>query len=182
MPMEVRRWLGPFPRQPRWSGRGSVQMGGDRGGWSRWDLLDNHGRRSADRMVPEWQSMEMGQHLYTAPDGPSRFLVVDMDPNRTLVLRGDYTKNIDGIWGFHLGPAPETAPGWSCAHGTAVGRDRSCGWSPSCIPNRSTSSCKHASFGISALGSARKRPIAGLAMGGKERERLQEHEHPGADR
>lgn len=83
-----------------------VQMGGDRGGWYSWDFLDNHGRRSADRIVPEWQSMEVGQHLYTAPDGPSRFLVVDVDPNRTLVLRGDYSKNIDGIWGFHLGPAP----------------------------------------------------------------------------
>ena len=29
-----------------------VQMGTDRGGWYSWDLLDNFGRRSADRIHP----------------------------------------------------------------------------------------------------------------------------------
>ena len=82
-----------------------VQMGGDRGGWYSWDWLDNDGRPSADRIVPGWQSLEEGQHLYTAPNGPSRFVVAVLEPNQTLVLRGDYSKNIDGIWGFHLRPA-----------------------------------------------------------------------------
>ena len=83
-----------------------VQMGGDRGGWYSWDWLDNNGEPSADRIVPEWQSLEQGHHLYRAPDGPSRFIVCVLRANRTLVLRGDYSEHIDGIWGFHLRPAP----------------------------------------------------------------------------
>jgi hypothetical protein len=83
-----------------------VQMGGDRAGWYSWDLLDNHGRPSTDRIVPEWQSLQVGQHLYTAPDGPSRFAVAVLEANRTLVLRGDYSDDLNGIWGFHLRPVP----------------------------------------------------------------------------
>jgi hypothetical protein len=40
-----------------------AQMGGDRGdrgGWYSWDWLDNSGESSADRIVPEWQSLEVG--------------------------------------------------------------------------------------------------------------------------
>lgn len=83
-----------------------VQMGGDRGGWYSWDWLDNNREPSADRIVPEWQSLEEGQHLYKAPNGPSRFVVAFLEANRTLVLRGDYSESIDGIWGFHLRSAP----------------------------------------------------------------------------
>lgn len=83
-----------------------VQMGGDRGGWYSWDYLDNGRRPSSDRIVPDWQTIEVGQHLLTSPDGPSRFVAAIVEENRTLVLRGDYSKNIDGIWGFHLRPAP----------------------------------------------------------------------------
>ena len=68
--------------------------------------MDNNGRPSTDRIVPEWQSLRVGQHLYTAPDGPSRFVVAVLEANRTLVLRGDYSKDLDGIWGLHLRPVP----------------------------------------------------------------------------
>jgi hypothetical protein len=83
-----------------------VQMGGDRGGWYSWDFLDNNGRPSADRIVSEWQSLHVGQHLPRAPGGPSQFVVAVLEARWTLVLRGDYSENIDGIWGFHLRPAP----------------------------------------------------------------------------
>ena len=83
-----------------------VQMGGNRAGWYSWDWLDNNGKVSADHIVPEWQNLEEGQRLYTGPNGPSRFVVEVLEPNRTLVLRGDYSKKIDGIWGFHLRPVP----------------------------------------------------------------------------
>ncbi len=36
-----------------------VQMGGDRAGWYSWDALDNHGERSARRIVPEWQNYQI---------------------------------------------------------------------------------------------------------------------------
>jgi hypothetical protein len=55
----------PAPPEAVWSWL--VQMGGDRGGWYSWDLLDNGGRPSTDRIVPAWQSLDVGQHLYTAP-------------------------------------------------------------------------------------------------------------------
>ena len=42
----------PAPPEAVWSWL--VQMGGDRGGWYSWDLLDNNGRPSTDRIVPEW--------------------------------------------------------------------------------------------------------------------------------
>lgn len=40
-----------------------VQMGGGRGGWYSLDWVDNKGAPSAERIVPEWQRLEIGQHL-----------------------------------------------------------------------------------------------------------------------
>ena len=37
-----------------------VQMGGDRGGWYSWDLLDNGRRPSAHEVHPEWQDLALG--------------------------------------------------------------------------------------------------------------------------
>ncbi len=99
-----------------------AQMGGDRGGWYSWDWLDNNGEPSADRIVPEWQGLQEGQHLYRVPKGPNSWIVVVLEPGRTLVLHTSYTlpsghsfdprsgpqppAYVDGIWGFHLRPAP----------------------------------------------------------------------------
>ncbi|WP_280906379.1 hypothetical protein [Streptomyces sp. SAI-117] len=99
-----------------------VQMGGDRAGWYSWDFLDHFGEPSADRIVPEWQRLEEGQRLPATPDGRSWFTVSRLEPNRTLVLRSDLNlasgrsfdprsrplpaARLDGIWSFHLKPAP----------------------------------------------------------------------------
>jgi hypothetical protein len=107
-----------------------AQMGGGRGGWYSWDWLDNDGRPSADRIVPEWQSLEAGQHLcrvaapvlHDAPEGPNWWTVAIVQPNRDLVLQTSYAlpsgqgfdprsdpiprAYVDGTWGFHLRPAP----------------------------------------------------------------------------
>jgi hypothetical protein len=111
-PENVWRWL--------------VQMGGDRGGWYSWDRLDNNGRPSANRIVPEWQSLKQGQHLarVAAPGnkGPSWFTVEVLEPNRTLVLHSTYgmfsglsfdpssspvpRAYVDGSWGFYLRATP----------------------------------------------------------------------------
>ncbi len=64
-----------------------VQMGGGRGGWYSWDWLDNNGKPSADRIVPEWQSLDVGQQL----KGPAnRWTVVVVEPDQTLVLQSSY--------------------------------------------------------------------------------------------
>jgi proline iminopeptidase len=96
------------------------QMGCNRGGWYSWDRLDNGGRPSAQRIVPEWQHLEQGQHLDSLPSGDAWFTVAVLEPERTLVLRsqtqlpsgrpfdGRYgplpRAYIDSIWGFHLRP------------------------------------------------------------------------------
>lgn len=40
-----------------------VQMGPRRGGWYSWDLLDNGGVRSADRILAEFQALAVGDVL-----------------------------------------------------------------------------------------------------------------------
>ena len=63
-----------------------VQMGGyTRAGWYSYDRFDNAGRRSADRIVPELQDLQIGDVLPTAPDGTG-FTVREIEPNRGLVL------------------------------------------------------------------------------------------------
>lgn len=99
-----------------------AQMGYDRGGWYSWDRLDRWGHPGADRIAPEWQKLEEGQRLKATRDGKSWFTVALLEPHRTLVLRSDLNLSggrsfdprtkplpqarLDGIWGFHLRPAP----------------------------------------------------------------------------
>ncbi|GGQ20420.1 hypothetical protein BKA00_001041 [Actinomadura coerulea] len=99
-----------------------VQMGWGRGGWYSWDLLDNGGRPSTDRIVPEWQDLAVGDRVPTVPGGTTYFRVEVLDPGRTLVLRSDVMlpsgrsfdprgprprAYADGIWAFHLHRLPD---------------------------------------------------------------------------
>jgi hypothetical protein len=99
-----------------------AQMGYDRAGWYSWDQLDHGGEPSADRIVPEWQSLAEGQRLNSMAGGRDWMTVAVVEPNRTLVLRSIYQVPsfrtvdprsgplpracVDAIWGFHLRPAP----------------------------------------------------------------------------
>lgn len=66
-------------------------MGGDRAGWYSWDWVDNGGELSADHIVPEWQTLEVGQHLQRPPRAPTnRWTVMILEANRTLVLHASY--------------------------------------------------------------------------------------------
>jgi hypothetical protein len=60
-----------------------VQMGFGRAGWYSYDRLDMRGA-SAERIVPEWQQLEVGDLLPTHPDGG--FEVKVLDPGRALVV------------------------------------------------------------------------------------------------
>jgi proline iminopeptidase len=64
-----------------------VQMGVDRGGWYSWDRLDNFGRRSTERIHPEWQEIAVGQHLNATPTGSMWWEVAACEPERFLALR-----------------------------------------------------------------------------------------------
>jgi proline iminopeptidase len=98
-----------------------VQMGCDRAGWYSWDRLDNGGRPSAERVVPEWQDRTEGDRMISTPGGATWFTVARMTPPRDLVLRaalelpsgrplevrGPLPRVYnDGIWAFHLRPLP----------------------------------------------------------------------------
>ncbi len=64
-----------------------VQMGADRAGWYSWDRLDNFGRRSAERIHPDWQKISIGDHLAAMPDGSEWWEVAALEPERFLCLR-----------------------------------------------------------------------------------------------
>ncbi|WP_192809440.1 SRPBCC family protein [Actinomadura rudentiformis] len=99
-----------------------VQMGHDRGGWYSWDRLDNTGHPSAERIVPEWQGVKVGDRMITMPNGTSWFTVAMLDEPRTLVLRADLqvptgrpfdprgtypSAYTEGVWAFHLQPVED---------------------------------------------------------------------------
>ena len=64
-----------------------MQMGIDRAGWYSWDRLDNFGRRSADRIHPEWQEISVGDRLTATPTGSMWWEVASCEPERFLALR-----------------------------------------------------------------------------------------------
>jgi pimeloyl-ACP methyl ester carboxylesterase len=63
-----------------------VQMGRRRGGWYSWDLLDNGGERSADRIIPELQQLAVGDFVPVKAKGGDGFTVLVLEPPRALVL------------------------------------------------------------------------------------------------
>ncbi len=99
-----------------------VQMGGDRGGWYSWDVLDNGGRPSAHEVHPEWQDLAPGDYVkYWTRSGPvDAWEVAALEPNRFLGLRGltdlrgrnldpslpRPSAYIEGLWGFQLREVP----------------------------------------------------------------------------
>jgi len=100
-----------------------VQLGGDGGGWYSWDRLDNAGRKSAERVHPEWQNLARGDYVkYMRRDGPvDAWRVAVLEPNRFLGLHGlsdlrgrslDAEKPrpsayTEGLWGFLLNELPD---------------------------------------------------------------------------
>ena len=74
-----------------------AQMGaGDRAGWYSYDRLDNGGRRSAERITRDLQSIAVGTVFPALPGAVDGFTVVQYQPESSLVLG--------------LAAAPNTAP------------------------------------------------------------------------
>ena len=65
-----------------------VQMGCLRAGWYSYDWLDNGGIPSAKRILPEWQTIRVGDVLPATPRGDGKFFVADMQPQQYLLLGG----------------------------------------------------------------------------------------------
>lgn len=65
-----------------------IQIGCQRGGWYSYDLLDNGGVPSAERIIAAYQHLEIGDEVPFTPDGRMGFPVVAIEPSRALVLGG----------------------------------------------------------------------------------------------
>lgn len=63
-----------------------VQMGAGRAGWYSYDFIDNGRRHSAERIVSELQHIDPGAILPALPGMTEGFTVLQVDPQRSLVL------------------------------------------------------------------------------------------------
>jgi hypothetical protein len=88
-------------------------MGQGRGGFYSYDSLENLlgcDIQSADRIVPEWQGVAVGDQVKLFPDGPLD--VVAVEPERSFVIRGGVPMGntappFDFTWAFVLSEQPE---------------------------------------------------------------------------
>jgi hypothetical protein len=65
-----------------------VQIGCQRAGWYSYDLLDNQGLPSAERIMAEYQHLEVGDQVLLTPDGKMGYPVAIIEPGSALVLSG----------------------------------------------------------------------------------------------
>lgn len=63
-----------------------VQMGAGRAGWYSYDFIDNGGHESANRILPEFQSIAIGTLFPAVPGATDAFLVLGYQAERALVL------------------------------------------------------------------------------------------------
>jgi hypothetical protein len=69
-----------------------VQIGQGRGGFYSYEQIENAmglNMANADRILPEWQNLQVGDVVPLAPDGAMDVPVVILEPQRALVLHGD---------------------------------------------------------------------------------------------
>jgi len=63
-----------------------VQMGSGRAGWYAYDFIDNGGRHSAERILPEFQNIHVGSVFPSLPGAKDIFVVAQCEPEHSLVL------------------------------------------------------------------------------------------------
>lgn len=79
-----------------------VQIGFGRAGWYSYDSLDNFGRHSAERLLPEFQHIEVGDPIPLGPGGSTGIWVKRFEPNRSIVWWNK--KNELSTWVWTLEP------------------------------------------------------------------------------
>lgn len=79
-------------------------MGATRAGWYSYDILDNGGRRSADRLVPELQTVSPGTLFPAVPGATDAFILLQYHPEASLVLGWAPDPAVEPIttWAFVL--------------------------------------------------------------------------------
>jgi hypothetical protein len=93
-----------------------VQIGQGRGGFYSYEFVENAmglGIENADRILPEWQNLQVGDAVPLAPDGAMDVPVVILEPQRALVLHADSRlPNPSGKAGPPLPPGQFLAVSW----------------------------------------------------------------------
>ncbi|NDJ77630.1 MAG: hypothetical protein GYB65_15370 [Chloroflexi bacterium] len=87
-----------------------VQIGYERGGWYSYDGLQRlvgvakyvDGHKSANRIVPELQQLQVGDPIRLADDPAPAFTVHTITPNQDLILLGEDDTGFRVTWSFHL--------------------------------------------------------------------------------
>jgi hypothetical protein len=82
-----------------------VQIGFGRAGWYSYDLLDNMGRHSAERIVPELQHIEVGDLVPLGPGENSGMRVKEFVPNTSILWWDE--KNQLTTWAWALNTMPD---------------------------------------------------------------------------
>src|ERR1700682_3508950 len=89
-----------------------AQLGQGRGGFYSYDCLENLvgcDIHSADRVVPEWQQLEVGDEVRLAPSAALKVAI--LEPGRALVLQGSLPiarrPPFDSTWAFVLCEQPD---------------------------------------------------------------------------
>ncbi len=81
-----------------------VQMGVSRAGWYSYDLLDNVGRRSAERILLEHQNIQIGDLIPISPDGKQGMWVKYFRKNKWILW---WDKKGDTTWVWEIHPEGE---------------------------------------------------------------------------
>ena len=77
-----------------------LQIGITRAGWYSYDWLDNLGKASAQRIMPELQHMAVGDLIPISPDGKQGLYVKDFEANRYM-LWWDKKGEVTWYWGLY---------------------------------------------------------------------------------
>lgn len=87
-----------------------VQLGQNRGGFYSYAWLENlagSGIENADRIVPEWQDLQVGDPVPLHPRMPKSYKVAQLDPPTDLLLAVGHPPGPISTWLFHLERQPD---------------------------------------------------------------------------
>jgi hypothetical protein len=82
-----------------------VQMGVTRAGWYSYDLLDNLGRPSAENILTEYQTIQVGDVIPMSPDGTQGMRVKDFSKNKWMLW---WDGKGDSSWVWDIQPEGES--------------------------------------------------------------------------
>ncbi|MDH3752033.1 MAG: hypothetical protein OEU40_15715 [Gammaproteobacteria bacterium] len=83
-----------------------VQIGYKRAGFYSWDILDNDGIPSAERIMPEYQNLKIGDLVPLSEESDAE--VVSMEPNAALLLVFQSDGTVTWAWALYKIDADRT--------------------------------------------------------------------------